>query len=190
MQKAIGVIVTLCGMTLGACGNLAGLSVGSTQPLRVSVVEHPAEPVIHYGGYSSPDDSSEFVDPVPRYLAQAGIRQAAANPPKTAKTALRQELTDPPKTAAADPLPSEVRVDPPLPEIAAADPLASEVRVDPPQTAAVEPTPSTRTEAPSLEELQKLRAQRYEEAVRAANERDAKSEREAERMLGSICNGC
>ncbi len=199
MQKVLGVAISLCGATLGGCGNLAGLSVVSPAPERISVIKRPAEPVIHYGGSSSPDDRSEFVDPVPRYLARAGLRQAALSPPKmdTARTPAAQIPADPATTGAAAQTP--------------ADPVttggAAQTRADPATTGAAAPRPPTGDAAPEsltgngsslspeeqgrlTAERERLNAQRRAEAMRAMNERIAARDREVKRSLSGICTGC
>ena len=173
MRKVLGVAIGLCGVTLGGCGNLAGLSVVAPAPERVRVVQRPAEPVIHYGGSSSPDDRSAFVDPVPRYLARAGIRQAALSPPKveTARTPAAQTRADPVTTGAAAPRPPTGDAAPEaLPENGS--PLSPE------------------EQARLTAEREKLNAQKRAEAMRAMNERIAARDREVKRSLSGICTGC
>ena len=156
MHKVLGMAISLCGLALGGCGNLAGLSVGSPAPARISVVNRPAEPVIHYGGYSSPDDGSEFVDPVPRYLARAGIRQVAPTPSRSVAASLpaAQTRVDPATTGAAAPRP-------PTGDAA------------PGSSAENAPSLSPEEQARLTAEKERLGAQRREEAMRLMNERIA-----------------
>ncbi len=212
MQKVLGVAISLCGATLGGCGNLAGLSVVSPAPERISVIKRPTEPVIHYGGSSSPDDRSEFVDPVPRYLARAGLRQAALSPPRmgTARTPAAQIPADPATTGAA----AQTPADPATTGAAAqtpADPVttggAAQTRADPATTGAAASRPPTGDAAPEsltgngsslspeeqerlTAERERLNAQRRAEAMRAMNERIAARDREVKRSLSGICTGC
>ena len=184
MRKVLGVAIGLCGVTLGGCGNLAGLSV--VAPERVRVVQRPAEPVIHYGGSSPPDDRSAFVDPVPRYLARAGIRQAALSPPKveTARTPAAQTRVDPATTGAA----AQTRADPVTTGAAAPRPPTGDAAPEalPENGSPLSPEEQARLTA----EREKLNAQKRAEAMRAMNERIAARDREAKRSLSGICTGC
>ncbi len=159
MRRTIGVAVTLFGLTLGGCSDLARIISSSTQPMRVSTVNPLAEPVIRYAGYCATDPVSDFADPMPRYLATTPVRQAALS----------------------------------LPKPVSASTLPYRVRVDPSATGVAEPGSSTETEAlpPDLvEDEVKLAKQRMDEAMRAIDERIAEREREAQRTLRWICNGC
>lgn len=171
MRTIVGVTICLCGLALGGCGNLAGVTAGA--PERVSVAERRAEPVLHYGGFSSPDDDSAFVDPVPRYLARAGIRQVALAPPRSVAAGLpaAQSRVDPATTGAATPR---------LPSGDAEPGSAAEI------TSSVSPEEQARLTA----EKDRLNAQKRAEAMRAMNERIAARDREAKRSLSGICTGC
>ena len=171
MRTIVGGTICLCGLALGGCGNLAGVTAGA--PGRVSVAERRAEPVLHYGGFSSPDDDSAFVDPVPRYLARTGIRQVALAPPRSVAASLpaAQSRVDPATTGAATPRP---------PSGAAEPGSAAEI------TSSVSPEEQARLTA----EKDRLNAQKRAEVMREMNERIAARDREAKRSLSGICTGC
>ncbi len=171
MRTIVGVTICLCGLALGGCGNLAGVTAGA--PERVSVVARPAQPVIHYGGYSSPDDNSDLIDPVPRYLARAGIRQAALTPLRSVANSLpaAQTRVDPSTTGAAAPRsPTEGAA------LGSADENASSL--------------SPEEQARLTAEKDRLIAQKRAEVMREMNERIAARDREAKRSLSGICTGC
>ncbi len=156
--------------TIGVAVTLFALTLGGCSDLA-RIISNSTQPM----RVSTVNPRAEPVIRYAGYRATDPVSDFADPLPRyLATTSVRQAALSLPKPVSASTLPYRVRVDPPSPGVA-------------------EPGSSTETEAlPSdaVEERVKFGKQRHEEAMRAMDERIVEREREAQRTLRWICNGC